>query len=148
MKVWKKGKGTLGVLKPLVEHWEAHVETQMGKVHCTRTFEPVLQNQFIQLTAVWNFPKGSYMEHALFGAKDGVLCFWSFTSDGKQSNGQVCDASDIHPEAIGFEAEMPAGLARMIYWPGEEGTMCWAVESKTKKGWNRFMEHQYHPVHK
>jgi hypothetical protein len=45
--------------------------------------------------------------------------------------------------AIGFEAEMPAGLARMAYWPGDAEGFHWVVESKTKKGWNRFTEHHY-----
>jgi hypothetical protein len=33
--------------------------------------------------------------------------------------GAFADVSDIHPEAIGFEAQMPAGLTRMAYWPDE-----------------------------
>jgi hypothetical protein len=36
---------------------------------------------------------------------------------------------------------MPSGLARMIYWPDEKRGFRWAVESKNKKGWNRFTEH-------
>jgi hypothetical protein len=42
---------------------------------------------------------------------------------------------------------MPAGTARMIYWPDEESGFHWAVESKVKKGWNRFTQHHYqkHP---
>jgi hypothetical protein len=69
--------------------------------------------------------------------------FWSFTSDGKSSRGRLADATDLHAKAIGFEAQMPAGLARMVYWPHEEGGVRWVVESKTKKGWNRFVEHHY-----
>ncbi len=88
-----------------------------------------------------------YEEHALIGvAKDGAVNFWSFTSDGKHSSGVVADATDLHPEAIGFEAQMDAGLARMAYWPDDESPgdgFRWVVESKTKKGWRRFMEHRY-----
>ena len=51
--------------------------------------------------------------------------------------------TDVHPQAIGFEAEMPAGLARMVYWPHEEEGFNWVVESKTKQGWNRFTQHHY-----
>ena len=42
---------------------------------------------------------------------------------------------------------MPAGLARMIYWPLETGLpgFHFAVESKTLKGWNRFLIQQYDP---
>ncbi|HNO99481.1 MAG TPA: hypothetical protein PKM83_07040, partial [Ferruginibacter sp.] len=65
------------------------------------------------------------------------------TSDGKHSQGTLSDGSDVHPEAICFEALMPAGIARMVYWPNEEGGFNWAVESKNKKGWNRFTQHHY-----
>ena len=58
----------------------------------------------------------------------------------------------MHPmlilEAIAFEAQMPAGLARMLYWPldsGEPG-FCFAVESQTKKGWNRFLLQRFVPA--
>ena len=74
------------------------------------------------------------------------LRFWSFTSDGKQSQGEIADGTDIHQEAISFEANMPAGLARMVYWPADDGGFHWAVESKVKKGWNRFTMHHYHAI--
>jgi hypothetical protein len=73
------------------------------------------------------------------------ICFWSFTSDGKNSHGVLSDVSDIHPDAIGFEAEMPAGIARQAYWPDEEDGFYWVVESKTKKGWNRFVKQHFKP---
>ena len=41
---------------------------------------------------------------------------------------------------------MPAGLARMTFWPDETEGYRWAVESKTKKGWNRFTAHHYRAV--
>ena len=64
----------------------------------------------------------------------GRLHFWSFTSDGKNSNGTIADVTDIHPEAIGFEAQMPAGLARMAYWPDDEADSTGRLKQKTKKG--------------
>jgi hypothetical protein len=143
---WKKGRGKLGILSPLIGSWVAEADTPMGKVNCTRVFEPVLGGNYIQLTAKWAFGKSIYQEHALLGMLDGKLSFWSFTSDGKNSCGTLSDGSDVHPEAICFEAQMPAGLARMIYWPGEGTGFNWAVESKTKKGWNRFTLHQYRPA--
>jgi hypothetical protein len=76
---------------------------------------------------------------------NGTLSFWSFTSDGKRSEGRLADGTDVHPEAVAFEADMPAGVARMIYWPGDDGTVRWAVEAKGKKGWRRFTEHTYRP---
>ena len=86
----------------------------------------------------------TYEEIALIGATpDGRIKFWSFTSDKKQSEGFLADVTDIDERAIGFEAQMPAGLARMAYWPDEPDGFNWVVESKTKKGWNRFTEHHY-----
>jgi len=141
---WKRGRGKLGVLAPLIGTWKAAATTPMGTVNCTRTFTPILGGTRIQLTARWEFEKGCYEEIAIIGANsDGKVAFWSFTSDGKNSTGTITDASDIHPEAIGFEAQMPAGLARMAYWPDEGDGYYWAVESKNKKGWKRFTEHHY-----
>jgi len=67
----------------------------------------------------WEFGKGrAYEELAIIGlGDDRAVHFRSFTSDGKRSEGVIADVSDVHPEAIGFEARMPAGLARMAYWP-------------------------------
>jgi hypothetical protein len=106
----------------------------------------VLSGKYIQLTASWEFTDNSYDELAMIGVDhEKEICFWSFTSDGKQSDGKLADVTDLHPEAIGFEAQMPAGMARMAYWPDEEKGFYWVVESKTKKGWNRFVEHHYLP---
>lgn len=140
---WKKGPGKLGTLHPLLGTWVAATNSPMGPLKCTRTFKQVLGNKYIELNACWEFGKGNYTEHAMYGVQEGELCFWSFTSDGKRSEGKLADGKDVHAEAICFEAQMPAGLARMIYWPGEDGSMHWAVESKVKKGWNRFTEHHY-----
>ena len=101
----------------------------------------------MQLSARWEFGGNKYEELALFRpGEKGQLQFWSFTSDGKRSEGKIADVSDIHPEAVGFEAEMPAGLARMAYWPDEQEGFHWVVEAKTKKGWRRFTEHHYRPA--
>ncbi len=143
-KRWKKGRGKLGVLDPLIGTWKAEAATPMGPMTCTRSFTRVLNSAYIQLTADWAFGKKSYQELAIIGVNpEGIITFWSFTSDGKNSEGKIADVSDIHPEAIGFEAQMPAGLARMAYWPDDQNGYYWAVESKTKKGWNRFTQHHY-----
>jgi hypothetical protein len=159
-KLWKKGRGKLGFLQPLIGRWEASAETPMGPVRCTRTFEPTLKGSYVRLEARWEFStaapkKGSdesdgskgpmvYEELALIGARtDGTVGFWSFTNDGKNSQGAVADVTDLHEEAVGFEAQMPAGLARMAYWPDGEGGFYWVVESKNAKGWRRFSEHHY-----
>ena len=89
----------------------------------------------------------TYQELAFIGSdRDGTIRFWSFTSDGKQSNGHLADVSDLHPLAVGFEAEMPAGIARMAYWPDDQGGIYWVTEARNKKGWKRFVEHHYHKM--
>ena len=142
--IWKKGRGKLGILDPLIGSWMAESDTPMGHVKCTRTFTRMHGDRWIALDADWDFGSKHYVEHAVFGiGDDSKLAFWSFTSDGKKSQGSLSDGTDVHPGAIAFEAQMPAGVARMIYWPGENETINWAVESKTKKGWNRFTQHTY-----
>lgn len=116
----------------------------VGPVRCTRRFERVLGGKYVQISALWHTPQGEYEEIALFGINaDGSAAFWSFTSDGKQAQGQAADVTDIHPQALGFEALMPAGLARQAYWPADAGGFFWVVESRTQKGWNRFIQHHY-----
>lgn len=150
-KLWKKGRGKLGPLVPLHGSWIAEASSPMGPVRCLRTLEPVLGANYLRLNVRWEIGAAgsgqAYEELAIIGVgDDGVVSFWSFTSDGKRSQGTLADVSDVHPEAIGFEAEMPAGRARMVYWPAEDGGFHWVVESKTKKGWNRFTEHHYRPL--
>lgn len=140
---WKSGRGKLGILQPLLGSWIATGDSEMGKMKCTRTFTKVLDGSYIQLTAKWDFTSKVYEEIAIIGLNENQISFWSFTSDGKKSMGQIADGTDVHPQAICFEAQMPAGLARMIYWPDEKDGFRWAVESKNKKGWNRFTEHHY-----
>ena len=146
-KLWKKGRGKLGALDPLLGAWEADAETPVGRVRCKRRFTRILGDSCVLLEAEWFLPGKVYREHAIYTVGDaGALSFWSFTSDGKRSEGRATDAGDVHPEAIAFEAEMPAGTARMIYWPAADGGIEWAVESKTKKGWRRFSHHHYRPT--
>lgn len=146
-KLWKSGRGKLGPLAPLLGTWYAEADSPMGAVRCTRTFAPILDGACVLLTARWEFSGKVYEEHAVYSTGDGAAIeFWSFTSDGKRSHGALADGTDVHPEAVCFEAQMPAGLARMIYWPDDDGSVRWAVESKTKKGWNRFTEHVYRRV--
>jgi hypothetical protein len=148
---WTFGRGALGPLKPLLGQWraEATAASGAGAMRCTRSFAPALGGAYVRLDARWEIGPGrAYEEVALFGKnEDGRLAFWSFTSDGKRSQGAVADGSDVHPQAVAFEAAMPAGLARMIYWPDEDGPgFRFAVESRTKKGWNRFLTHLYGPL--
>ena len=90
---WKKCRGKLGVLAPLLGTWRAEADSPRGRFTCTRRSPP----------------------------------FWETAM------------------ALCVEAHMPAGLARMVYWPDDaDGFFC-AVESKTQKGWNRFQLHHYHP---
>ncbi len=143
---WKKGRGKLGILQPLLGNWSAEADSPMGKVKCSRKFEKVLGDNYIKLEAIWDFGGKTYIEQAMYGVAEEGVVFWSFTSDGKNATGKLADGTDVHPEAICFEAQMPAGLARMIYWPDAENGFHWAVESKNKKGWNRFTTHHYKPT--
>ncbi|MEX2298433.1 MAG: hypothetical protein WD715_13540 [Dongiaceae bacterium] len=172
-KLWKKGRGKLGFLDPLLGVWETETVSDNGPVKCLRRFEPVLHENYVRLTAYWTIGKPpkpgakaadkdgdkpdakpdaktvaktgyTYKEIALFGAGgEKNVRFWSFTSDGKHTNGVAADVSDLHPEAVGFEATVMGQHARQAYWPKENGEMVWVVEAKTKKGWNRFVEHWY-----
>ena len=116
-------------------------------MHCTRTLTGFGKG-WVNLDARWDMGgPGEYREIAMYGPMDdGTLGFRSFTSDGKRSEGRLADGTDIHPDAIAFEARMPAGVARVIYWPLEDGAgFNFAVESQTKKGWNRFFRQEYRP---
>lgn len=189
-RIWKRGRGKLGFLQPVLGTWVARSDGPMGPVRCTRRIAPVLGGSYFELRALWEFglsgneapgkvtapgkrtsksvkavpagvsagngvpdlalefeTRGGYKELALIGQDgNGEIAFWSFTSDGKRSQGKVCDVREVHEEAFGFEAQMPAGLARMIYWPdGSEG-FHWAAESRSARGWKRFVEHHYRPA--
>lgn len=150
---WKKGRGKLGPMAPLLGRWTTKADTPMGPVSCVREYAK-FGDGYVRLDAVWSFRGGKdgaprdYREICLFGpdngpGKDGVLTFWSYTSDGKKSSGKLADGTDVHRQAVCFEAQMDAGLARQVFWPHETGGMLWAVEARTKKGWNRFSLHHY-----
>ncbi len=143
---WKKGRGKLGILQPLLGSWVAIADSEMGPVKCTRTFTKVLDGNYIQLNVKWEFKTKTYEEVAIIGMDNDKVSFWSFTSDGKKSQGYLSDGTDVHPDAICFEAQMPAGIARMIYWQDTEEGFHWAVESKNKKGWHRFTQHHYKEI--
>lgn len=143
---WKKGKGKLGIFEPLLGSWETTGDSPMGPMKCIRTFTKVLDGNYIRITANWEFASKTYEEITLVGTDQNKITFWSFTSDGKRSTGEMTDGSEIHPQAICFEAQMPAGIARLIYWPDDQDGFFWAVESKNKKGWNRFTEHHYKSI--
>ena len=150
-KFWKKERGKLGIFAPLHGSWVAEAASAMGPMRCYRELKPILASKYLRLDARWEFGRGetqqAYEEFAIIGVDDtGIVSFWSFTSDGKRSQGSLADVTDLHEEAIGFEAEMPAGRARMAYWPSPDGGFDWVVESKTKKGWKRFVEHVYRAV--
>ena len=89
----------------------------MGPLVCTRSFEPVLDGKFIQLTAVWTFnpPKGAkprapYEETCLFGAHaEQTLGFWSFALGGAPE-GQLLAILIMAVMAV----EMAVGFALVV----------------------------------
>jgi hypothetical protein len=134
-------------VRPLLGVWRYAGRTPLGATKCERLFAPVLNAKFIELRATWRLPSKSYEEIALFGAnRDGQLAFWSFTADGGCSSGPSSQAPEVHPQCVCFEAKMPAGLARMLYWPHENEGFWFAVESRTKKGWRRFIHQHFKPA--
>jgi hypothetical protein len=144
-RLWKPDRGKLGALSPLLGSWRAEADSPRGPLVCERRFMLELDGKYLRLDARWQFGGTlGYTELALFGvAADGVLGFWSFTSDGKQSQGRRAEPTGLPDEAIAFEAEMPAGLARQAYWPNPDGSIGYAVEARNAKGWKRFLEHRY-----
>jgi hypothetical protein len=70
----------------------------------------------------------------------------SFTSDGRHSVGERVEAADLPQPSLVFVADMPAGRARQAYWPGDDGTLVYVVESVRKDGFTRFLEHRYTPL--
>jgi hypothetical protein len=144
---WKKGRGKLGVFHNLLGAWITEADSEMGQVTCRREYSIVLEGKYIQLLAHWEFSGKTYDEITLIGVNaEKEVCFWSFTSDGKQSDGKLADMTELHPDAVGFHAEMPAGLARQGYWPDDGEGFHWVVEAKTKKGWTRMVDHHYRPA--
>ena len=154
--LWRKGRGKLGPMAPLLGRWKASTDTPMGPVSCVREYSK-FGDGYVRLEAEWVFKaaKGdaprTYREICLCGPDNGpqgngILTFWSYTSDGKKSQGRLADGTDVHPGAVCFEAQMDAGLARQIFWPDAEDGLRWAVEARNRKGWNRFSEHHYRPA--
>ncbi|MBT7098863.1 hypothetical protein HN937_15910, partial [Candidatus Poribacteria bacterium] len=115
----RKGDATLRFFAPLVDRtWVAEGDGPMGKYTCERRFERVLQRKYVRMTVTWDLGEKTYEETAMFGRdpREKRLEFWSFQSDGKNSHG-VCVAADDAPDgAVVFEAQMPAGLARLVMW--------------------------------
>jgi hypothetical protein len=53
--MWKKGRGELGSLGPLLGRWVAVAESPQGKVRCVRTFSRVLGGAYVKLAVLWNY---------------------------------------------------------------------------------------------
>ncbi len=142
---WKKGRGKLGLFDPLIGSWICNEDSSdRMNPQCIRSFRYDLGNNYIIEDVTWFLGDKQYKDHTIIGLnQEKQICFWSFTSDGKNSSGLLADVRDIHPQAFGFEAKMPAGIARQVFWPSEKEGFNWAVESKTKKGWNRFVLQTY-----
>ncbi|MGC4041692.1 MAG: hypothetical protein QM710_13130 [Flavobacterium sp.] len=147
---WKKGRGKLGFFDPLIGKWICNKGSKdRMNPECIRTFSYGIGNSYIIEDVIWNLGNKSYEDHTIIGLDNSkAITFWSFTSDGKNSSGKFADVTDAHELAIGFEAAMPAGIARQVFWPDEKEGFHWVVESKNKKGWNRFLHQHYVPYEK
>ncbi|MEO1311752.1 MAG: hypothetical protein AAFV51_12445 [Pseudomonadota bacterium] len=149
---WKPGRGTLGPFKPLLGAWIAKGDGSVGAFQCIRTYEPTLGGKYVKLVAEWRFGEAladlskpaSYEDLTLFGPhKERKLGFWSFTSDGKRSEGWLSTAEDVHAKALCFEADMDAGRARQVFYPDPEEGWRWRVQRQVKKGWSEIVAHHY-----
>lgn len=134
-------------MDPLIGQWICNKGSKdRMKPECIRTIQYGVGNAFIIQDVKWNLGDKIYDDHTIIGLDENkVIRFWSFTSDGKSSSGILSDVSDLHDLAIGFEAQMPGGIARQAFWPDEVSGFHWVVESKTKKGWNRFVHQHFEP---
>lgn len=145
--LWKSGSGELGFLDPIIGSWKAEGPSPMGPMVSFRAFAPILGGKYVQMTARSEFSGGTHEMIAIIGrGPDGALGFWLFANDGKGSQGTLADVTDIHPEAFGFETQIPTGLARVAYWPADGEGFRWSFESKEENGWKRLAEHHYRPA--
>lgn len=132
-------------LKRYIGLWVAEGKGPMGPYRCERVIEELRGGKYLRLSAVWDIPGWKYEELAVYGVDPASkrLRFWSFTSDGKRSEGELAAPADVAKEALCFEAHFSGRRARMIWSPvGPEGFTV-AVEAQTKKGWKRFLEQQF-----
>lgn len=151
MSGWTKGPGALGPMAPLLGNWRTEPPppdaNEASATPCTRSFQP-FGPDWVRLEAEWGEGEDAYREIALFGAEgEEGLGFHSFTSDGQRSNARLSDGADIHPQSTAFEARMPHGAARVIYWPREDGAagFHFAVEIKADGDWKRFITQTFGP---
>lgn len=145
---FRLGRGLLGPLRPLLGHWVHRGEHNGQTVEVSRLYES-WGNGWVRLSATWELPGRTYAETAFYGATtEGPLGFYSFTNDGKRSEGRLADGTDVHAQAVAFVAQFPAGTGRMIAWPRDDGLpgFDFAVERQTAKGWNRFLLQRFGPV--
>ncbi|MEO1027556.1 MAG: hypothetical protein AAFX02_00725 [Pseudomonadota bacterium] len=135
------------ILEPLLGSWRHSGDSDLGTLICTRQFVPILGGHYVRLEANWQYddPKrDDYTELCIFGSgRDKALGFESFINDGSRSYGFATTATDAYSDAVAFQAEMPHGISRQIYWPETDGVWKWRVERKVKSGWNQIIEHTY-----
>jgi hypothetical protein len=133
--LWKKGRGKLGILEPLIGTWTAETDSPMGRVRCTRKFASLHGDKWVRLDAVWELGGGKrYVEHAVYGVDtNGSLKFWSFTSDGKRSEGALVEASDIHPEALASRPRCPRAPPEWSTGPSPTAASTGSSNPKRKK---------------
>jgi hypothetical protein len=146
---WKPGTGKLGQLDPLLGAWVAEGDSEAGPYRCERRFDRILGGRHVQLIVTWTFPDGRASEElALFGVDgENELRMWSFASDGRQAQGRLLEPWDLPRPNLAFEVETPGGRSRFAYWPDRRlGGIAYVVESKTRGGWSRFVDHLYKPL--
>ena len=143
----------LSFFKPYCDTpWIFQGTGSMGDYTCERRFERILGGKFVRMEVLWQVAKHTYGEVAIFGkTAPGVdsshkgLCFSSFTTEGKASLGLQVTPEDLSTGGIAFEADMPAGRARMMLWPEGREVLWLTVASRNASGWKPFLEQRLTP---
>ena len=138
----------LRLLDPLLGEWVARGESPLGPYTCRRRFSRVLRRTHVQLDTYWEYAADTFDERTIFAPhEDFGLQFWSFSSNGEQSNGHLTAAGGLSEQAVVFEALTPSGRMRMSYWPtGTNDVVVFVVDTKSRSGWSRLLEHHYRPI--
>jgi hypothetical protein len=135
------GARALKLLQPFLGRWSASAPGYT----VTRELSSVLGGKYLQLAVHWDLGSRQYEEHAVYGVDlaDKQLKFWSFTSDGKRSEGKLVLAD---AGVVTFEAKVGGGLGRMSLHSRKDGfTFTVDAQPKGAKSWKRFLEQHFTP---
>ena len=139
------GPDPLQLLDPLIGEWIAEGESPTGPYLCRRRFSRILGGRHVQLDTHWEYVSSEYDELTIFGPDEvHGLQYWSFSSNGEQTAGHLISAGGPPEQAVVFDSLAPVSRLRYSYWLiGASGVVAFVVESKSRAGWTRLLEHHY-----